>query len=175
MLHDQDLPMHLWAEAARTMVYVQNRTPHRVLKNKTEEVFSSKKPEVSHLRIFGCPVYIHIPKEKRTKLDPSKKKGIFVGYSKSSKDYRIYFPGFKKIDISRDVTFDEDSAYIKSRKRPAEELEETRAPTIHDTNMNEESQEDRELEEPQEPVDPPLEKNPHKRKPTWVCEIIQGA
>ena len=44
MLHDQDLPMHLWAEAMRTTVYVQNRTPHRVLENKTpEEVFSSKK------------------------------------------------------------------------------------------------------------------------------------
>ena len=28
MLHDQDLPMHVWAEAARTVVYVQNRTPH---------------------------------------------------------------------------------------------------------------------------------------------------
>ena len=28
MLHDQDLPMHLWAEAARTAVYVQNHTPH---------------------------------------------------------------------------------------------------------------------------------------------------
>ena len=90
MLHDQDLPMHLWAEATRTIVYVQNRTPHKVLENKTpEEVFSSKKPEVSHLRIFNCPVYIHIPKEKRTKLDPSGKKGIFVGYSKSSKDYII--------------------------------------------------------------------------------------
>ena len=44
MLHDQDLPMHLWAEAARTEVYVQNRTPHRVLENKThEEVFFDKK------------------------------------------------------------------------------------------------------------------------------------
>ena len=51
-----------------------------------------KKTEVSHLRIFGFPVYIHIPKEKRTKLDPSGKKGIFVGYSESSKAYRIYFP-----------------------------------------------------------------------------------
>ena len=93
MLHDQDLPMHLWAEATRTTVYVQNRTPHRVLRNKThEEVLSGKKPEVSHLRIFGFPVYIHIPKEKRTKLDPSGKKGIFLGYSESSKAYRIYFP-----------------------------------------------------------------------------------
>ena len=42
--------------------------------------------------------------------------------------------------------------------------------------MNEETQEeDCELEEPQEPVDPPQEKNPHKRKPPWVREIIQGA
>ena len=42
--------------------------------------------------------------------------------------------------------------------------------------MNEESQvEDQELEESQEHVDPPQEKNPHKRKPTWVREAIQGA
>ena len=42
--------------------------------------------------------------------------------------------------------------------------------------MNEEIQEEgRELEEPQEPVDPPQEKNPHKRKLAWVHEIIQGA
>ena len=41
--------------------------------------------------------------------------------------------------------------------------------------MNKEIQEeDRELEEPQKPVHLPQEKNPHKRKPTWVCEIIQG-
>ena len=122
MLHDQYLPMHLWVEATRTLVYVQNRTPHRVLKNKTpEEVFSSKKLEVIHLRIFGCLVYIHIPKEKRTKLDPSGKKGIIVGYSESSKAYKIYFPGYKKIDINRD----EDTTYNKSRKRPAEEPKET--------------------------------------------------
>src|SRR5713101_5802207 len=116
MLHDQYLPMHLWAEAARTMVYVQNRTPHRVLENKTpEEVFSGKKPEVSHLRIFGCPVYVHILKEKRTNLDPSGKKGIFVGYCEVSKAFRIYISGFHHIDISRDVTFDEESTLKKYR------------------------------------------------------------
>ena len=65
---------------------------------------------------------------------------------------------------------DEDTAYNKSRKRPAKEPEEVEAPRIHDTTMNEEIQEeDRELEEH---VDPPQEKNPHKRKPTWVREII---
>ena len=89
-----------------------------------------------------------------------------MGYSEGSKAYRIYFLGFKKIDISRDVTFDEVIAYNKSRKRPTEEPEEIEAPIIHDTTMNEE--EDREIEEPQE-------KNPHKRKLAWVREIIQGA
>jgi IS30 family transposase len=79
MIHDQELSMYLWAEATRTVVYVQNRSPHKVLENKTpEEVFSGKVPEVSHLRIFGCPVYINIPRDKRTKLDPLGKKGIFV-------------------------------------------------------------------------------------------------
>ena len=53
-----------------------------------------------------------------------------MGYFESSKAYRIYFPGLKKIYISRDVTFDEDSAYIKSRKRSTEEPEETREPRI---------------------------------------------
>ena len=42
--------------------------------------------------------------------------------------------------------------------------------------MNKEIQEeDQELEEPQEPIDPPQENNPHKKKPSWVREIIQGA
>ena len=82
-------------------------------------------------------MYIHIQKEKRTKSDPSGKKGIFVGYSESSKAYIIYFLGYKKIDISRDVTFDEDTTYNKSKKIP----EEAEAPRIHDTTMNEEAQE----------------------------------
>ena len=101
MLHDQDLPMHLWVEAARTTVYVQNCTPHRVLENKTpEEVFFGKKPEFIHLRIFNCSVYIHIPKEKRTKIDRSGKKGIFVGYSKSSKAYKNTSEGSRILTLA---------------------------------------------------------------------------
>ena len=125
VLLDQDLPLHLWAEATRKTMYVHNHTPHRVPKNKTpEEYFSRVKPKFIHLRIFGFPVYIHFPKEKRTKLDPSRRKGVFVGYSDTSKACRIYFPGFNKIDINRDVTFDEDSAYFKSRRLPIQEVEE---------------------------------------------------
>ena len=47
-----------------------------------------------------------------------------MGYSEISKAYRIYFPGYKKIGISRDVKFDEDTTYNKSRKRLAEEPKE---------------------------------------------------
>ena len=65
MIYDQDLPMHLWAEVARTAVYVHNRISHSALGfNTLEEMFIGKKPEVSHLKIFGCRVYIHIPKAK---------------------------------------------------------------------------------------------------------------
>ena len=35
MIHDQDLPMHLWVEAVRTTVYVQNRISHSDFGNKT--------------------------------------------------------------------------------------------------------------------------------------------
>ena len=63
MIYDQDLLMHLWAEVARTAIYVQNRISHSALGFKTlEEMFTGKKPEVSHLKIFGCPVYVHISK-----------------------------------------------------------------------------------------------------------------
>ena len=57
-----------------------------------------------------------------------------------------------------------------------EDSEETEVPRIQDTTMNDANQdEDWEIEEPHEPVDPTQEKNPHKRKLAWVWEAIQGA
>jgi hypothetical protein len=101
MIHDQDLPMHMWAEAVKTTMYMQNKSPHKVLENKTpEKIFSREKPKVIHFIIFGCPVFVHIPKEKRTKFLPSGWKGIFIGYGDSSKAYRIYIPSHQKVEIS---------------------------------------------------------------------------
>jgi hypothetical protein len=106
MLHDQDLPTMLWEKACNTAVYVQNRSPHRILEDKTpEEAFIRVRPEIGHLRIFGCPVYIHVPKEKRTKLELSGKKGVFVGYSETSNAYRIYIPRQRYFEVSQDVMF----------------------------------------------------------------------
>jgi hypothetical protein len=67
-------------------------------------------------------VFIHIPKEKRNKLDPLGKKGIFVGYCEVSKAFRIYIPSQHHIEISRDVTFDEDEALKKSKLCQLEEI-----------------------------------------------------
>ena len=72
-------------------------------------MYRGKKPKVSHLNIFCCPVHVYIPKGKRTKLDPSRREGILVGYYEVSKTFKIYISGFHHIDISRDVTFDEET------------------------------------------------------------------
>jgi hypothetical protein len=69
------------AKASMTTVYVQNRSPHKTLKNMTlEEAFTRVKHEVGHFKIFGCLVYIHVSKEKRIKLDPSERNDTFVEY-----------------------------------------------------------------------------------------------
>jgi hypothetical protein len=112
MIHDQNLPMILWEEASMTTVYVQNMIPHQILKNMTpEEDFTKVKPEVGHFNILGCPIYIHVPKEKRTKLEPSGRKSAFVGYNESLKAYQIYIPGLRQIEVIIDVTFEEEMSF----------------------------------------------------------------
>ena len=61
MIYDQDLRMHLWVEAARNVVYVQNRISHSALGFKTpEEMFTEKKPEVGHLKnIWLSSIHTH--------------------------------------------------------------------------------------------------------------------
>jgi hypothetical protein len=58
--------------------------------------------------IFGCPIYLHVPKENRSKIESSGRKGTFVGYNESSKDYRIYIPGQRQLEVRRDVIFEEE-------------------------------------------------------------------
>jgi hypothetical protein len=124
LLNYQCLSMFLWGEATMMEIYVQNRSPRRILKDMTlEESFSGKKPNIENLRISRCQVYSHIPKDKMNKLEPSGKKGIFVGYSDSSKAYKIYILEQHKIEVSRDVTFNERMAFRKSIEEIIEEEE----------------------------------------------------
>jgi hypothetical protein len=163
-------------------VYIQNRFPHVILKGNTpKEVFSGIKPEVGLLRIFGCHVYIHVPKEKRTKMEPSCKKGVFLGYSENAKAYRIYVPGQRKIEVSIYVTFHEEVAFKKSRELQQE------SEAVHPTSPSSENEEpDDQRREPREgPSNEPLEPSellertlkepPPKRKLGWLKEIVQEA
>ena len=77
-------------------------------------------------------MFIHVPKKKRSKLDPFRKKGIFVGYSDQSKAYRVYIPGYRQIEINKDVIFDEDASFSKFRKNHVDEdqEEENEAPKV---------------------------------------------
>ena len=93
MLHDQSLPFFLWAEACSTTVYVQNMTLHHGLGSKTpKEMFTGKKPKIGHFRFFGCLTYSNVLFEKRTKLEATAEKGIFVGYDETLKAFCIYLP-----------------------------------------------------------------------------------
>lgn len=110
MVHDLDLRMFLWVEVCCTVVYILNKCPHKLFKEKTlKEAFTREKPKVSHFRVFENLVYIYVPEEKRMKLEPSISKGILVGYSESSKAYKIYVPSQRKIVVSQDVKVDEDA------------------------------------------------------------------
>jgi hypothetical protein len=118
MVHDLGLPVFLCPKAYGTIVYIMNGCPHRVFKNKTpKEAFIGEKPQVSHFYVFSCPIYIHIPMEKRTKLESSSLKGAFVGYNESSKAYKVYIVSQQKIVVNRDMKFHEDAWSSRSQER----------------------------------------------------------
>jgi hypothetical protein len=55
------------------------------------------------------------PKDKRIKLDPSRRKGTFVGYNECSKAYHIYIPSQRQIEVSIYITFEEEVSFKISR------------------------------------------------------------
>ena len=108
MISDSKLPKHFWAEALATANYVLNRSATISLENKTPyEALHGNKPSVGYFRIFGCLSFAHIPKDERTKLEGKSRKCIFIGYSSTTKGYKMYDLDSKKIFLSRDVIFDE--------------------------------------------------------------------
>ncbi len=87
MLNEKNLPNYFWAKAITIVVYIMNRTPMVVVHGMTpKEKFVGKKPNVSHLKVFGCIAYVHVSDDKRPKIDPKAKKCIFIGYSLKQKD-----------------------------------------------------------------------------------------
>ncbi|GMJ01283.1 hypothetical protein HRI_003797500 [Hibiscus trionum] len=77
------LPKNFWAEAVSMTCYLINRSPRASLGGKVaEEVWTGNVVDFSHLRNFGCPAYMHVPGDERSKLDAKSKKRIFLGYKK---------------------------------------------------------------------------------------------
>ena len=83
---------------------------------------SSKNPFISHLRVFGCDAFMHVPKEKMSKLDNNNKKCIFVDDKNGIKTYKLWNHVTRKIVYNRDVGFRE----IKNTSRNEDEPKEKR-------------------------------------------------
>ena len=109
MVHAAGLTAGFWEYAVNAAVHIYNRTPTRTLGWRTPfELWNSGQiPDVSHLRIFRCLGYMHVPGDKRRKLDAKAIEVVLVGYEPGSKGYRLWDRNTHSLRLSRDVTFDE--------------------------------------------------------------------
>lgn len=66
LLLDSGLPLDFWAEAIDIASYLQNKLPTKSLRGEliSEEVWTEKRQNISHLRVFGYVVSVEIPKKK---------------------------------------------------------------------------------------------------------------
>ncbi|GJS82676.1 putative ribonuclease H-like domain-containing protein [Tanacetum coccineum] len=113
MLADSKLPTTFWAEAVNTACYVQNRVlvikPH----NKTPyELFLGRKPALSFMRPFGCPVTILNTIDHLGKFDGKADEGFFVGYSTNSKAFRVFNSRTRIVEENLHVQFSENTPNI---------------------------------------------------------------
>lgn len=100
-----------WGVAILASAYLINRTPTPLLHGKTlyEKLFHQN-PNYSHLRVFGCLLFVstHPHTQKPSKFDPRATR-IFLGYPYGQKGYRVLDLILKKVFVSRDVTFFEET------------------------------------------------------------------
>ncbi|GJR03433.1 putative ribonuclease H-like domain-containing protein [Tanacetum coccineum] len=113
MLADSKLPTTFWAEAVNTACYVQNRViivkPH----NKTPyELFRGRTPALSFMRPFGCHVSILNTLDHLGKFDGKSDDGFFVGYSLTSKAFRVYNIRTRKVEENLHIRFLEDKPIV---------------------------------------------------------------
>jgi hypothetical protein len=108
LLAESKLPPSFWWRAVATFVHVRNRCPTHPLPNTTPfSEWTGQKPNLSHLRVFGCLAYILVKKKKRKALQSHAIKCIFVGYAPGKKAWTFYNPQTQKFIESSHATFDE--------------------------------------------------------------------
>lgn len=151
LLHDSDLTKSYWGEAVNMSTYLINRSICSNWRDKTpEEVWTGRKVNLAHLKIFGSTVMVHVPKQKRQKLDYKSQKMIFVGYENNTKGYRCIDKATRKITITRDVIFHEQ---VKSKMCELEDVNNQQS-TINDNFENSEPVRENNDEQQIEPENP---------------------
>jgi hypothetical protein len=167
-----ELPKIFWAEVVNMACYIINRSPRVALDGKVaEEVWTGQEVDYSFMRIFGCPAYVHISGEDRSKLDPKSKKCIFLGFKKGVKGYKLWDPVAQKVVISRDVVFDEKSmtkAFKEEKSQAAEssnnigrstvqvELDELESQSNEEPHSNDQEQDSTRSDRPKRNKRPPV-------------------
>ena len=112
ILKHMSVPNYMWGEAVRHVTYLVNRSATRTLAYKTPyEMFKGSKPNVSHLRVFGCIGYARTEAPHRKKLDDRSRSLVHLGTEPGTKAYRLYDPTSNRICVSRDVVFMEEEGW----------------------------------------------------------------
>jgi transposase InsO family protein len=152
MLSGVGLGQEFWAEAVGTACYLVNRSPSSTLDEKTpQEVWTGKEPSLTHIKVFGCDAYVHVPKENMSKLDKKVEKCIFIGYKDGLKGYKIWNPEIKVV-YSRDVVFREMKDVVKHEVLPSKEEPEKIEFDLKDDESNSTEEHESKYEDPHTPV-----------------------
>jgi hypothetical protein len=98
MLSGVGLGQEFWAKVVGTACYLVNKSPSSMLDDKTpQEVWTGKKPSLTHLKVFGCEAYVHVPKENMSKPNKKVEKCIFIGNKDGLKGYKLWNQETKKV------------------------------------------------------------------------------
>nr|GEU81387.1 hypothetical protein [Tanacetum cinerariifolium] len=114
MLAHAKLPVTFWAEAVNTACYVQNRVLVNKSQNKTPyELFNCRTPAIGFLKPFGCHFMILNTLDNLEKFDAKGDEGYFIGYSMSSKAFRVFNKRTKRVEENLHVDFLENKLIEK--------------------------------------------------------------
>ncbi|KAL6342996.1 hypothetical protein AAG906_017016 [Vitis piasezkii] len=117
MLNENNLPKYFWAEAVNTSCYVLNRILLRsILKKTPYKLWKNKKPNISYFKIFGCKCFILNTKDNLGKFDTKSDVRIFLGYSTSSKAFRVFNKRTMVLKKSIHVIFYESNHSLQERE-----------------------------------------------------------
>jgi len=80
LLKARDMPATFWGQAVATVVYILNRAPTKAVDGMTPyEAWHGRKPDVHHLRTFGCVAFIKETRPNLKKLDDRGTPVVFIG------------------------------------------------------------------------------------------------